>query len=97
MTSSRKKPGVAFWATVVVVAGLVGYPLSYGPYVGAARRDYVPLRVVNAFPYRPLFAVARCLPGCQDSLDRYAAWCTPDGWRPWTRPTYNRTAEWKND
>ena len=26
-----KKPGVAFWATVVVVTVLVGYPLSLGP------------------------------------------------------------------
>ena len=31
MTSDRKKPGVAFWAIVVVVVGLVGYPLSFGP------------------------------------------------------------------
>ncbi len=31
MTPSRKKPGVAFWATVVVVVGLVAYPLSFGP------------------------------------------------------------------
>src|SRR5262245_2297074 len=30
MTSDRKKPGVAFWATVVVVLALA-YPLSYGP------------------------------------------------------------------
>ena len=27
----RKKPGVAFWATVVLVVALVGYPLSLGP------------------------------------------------------------------
>ncbi len=31
MTPSRKKPGVAFWATVVVVVGMVAYPLSFGP------------------------------------------------------------------
>jgi hypothetical protein len=31
MTSDRKKPGLAFCATVVVVAVLVGYPLSFGP------------------------------------------------------------------
>src|SRR5262245_45494980 len=31
MTSDRKKPGVAFWATVMMVVGLVGYPLSIGP------------------------------------------------------------------
>ena len=29
--TNRKKPGVAFWATVVVVVGLVLYPLSLGP------------------------------------------------------------------
>jgi hypothetical protein len=28
--TSHKKPGVAFWATVVVVAVLVAYPLSMG-------------------------------------------------------------------
>jgi len=27
----KKKPGVAFWATVVVVVALVAYPLSFGP------------------------------------------------------------------
>src|SRR5262245_61373937 len=31
MTTSRKQPGVAFWATVVVVVVLVAYPLSFGP------------------------------------------------------------------
>jgi hypothetical protein len=30
MTPSRKKPGVAFWATVVVAA-LIAYPVSFGP------------------------------------------------------------------
>jgi hypothetical protein len=29
--TDRKKPGIASWATVVVVAVLVGYPLSFGP------------------------------------------------------------------
>jgi hypothetical protein len=28
---SRKKPSVAFWATVALVVVLVGYPLSFGP------------------------------------------------------------------
>ncbi len=31
MSHTRKKPGVAFWATVVVVVVLVAYPLSFGP------------------------------------------------------------------
>jgi hypothetical protein len=30
VTRSRKKPGVAFWATVVLVVVLL-YPLSFGP------------------------------------------------------------------
>ena len=29
--TSRKQPGVAFWATVVVVVVLVVYPVSFGP------------------------------------------------------------------
>src|SRR5262245_53508379 len=29
--TSRTKPGVAFWVTVVVVVVLVAYPLSFGP------------------------------------------------------------------
>ena len=29
--TSRKKPGVAFWTTVVLVVVLVVYPLSFGP------------------------------------------------------------------
>ncbi len=31
MTSNRKKPGSAFWATVAMLIALVGYPLSFGP------------------------------------------------------------------
>jgi hypothetical protein len=38
MTSSHKKPGVAFWATVVVVCLLIAYPLSFGPACWIATR-----------------------------------------------------------
>ena len=38
MTSDRKKPGVAFWATVVVVVVLLAYPLSFGPACWGATR-----------------------------------------------------------
>jgi hypothetical protein len=37
--TSRKKPGVAFWATVVLVVVLVGYPLSFGPWCWAISRS----------------------------------------------------------
>jgi hypothetical protein len=51
VTSSRKKPGVAFWATVVVVVVLVllAYPLSFGPACwivarpGTSEQDFGPV------------------------------------------------------
>jgi hypothetical protein len=39
-TSSPKKTGMAFWATVVVVGLLVAYPLSCGPIVYLAGTYY---------------------------------------------------------
>jgi hypothetical protein len=53
MVPSHKKPGVAFWATVVVVVGLVAYPLSFGPACWITSRldrgaDLIPVL------YRPL-------------------------------------------
>jgi len=46
MSESRKKPGVAFWATVVVVVVLVGYPLNFGPAFRLAR--YIPQTVTRS-------------------------------------------------
>jgi hypothetical protein len=40
--TSRKKPGVAFWATVALVLVLVGYPLSLGPAVWLQTRGMMP-------------------------------------------------------
>ena len=37
-----KKPGVAFWATVVVVVTLVLYPLSIGPTIWFYTHNAVP-------------------------------------------------------
>ena len=39
--TSRKKPGVAFWATVALVVVLVGYPLSIGPAAYMAYRGWL--------------------------------------------------------
>jgi len=33
MTEERKKPTAGFWITVALVAVLVGYPLSFGPWI----------------------------------------------------------------
>ena len=43
MTPDRKNPGVAFWASVVLVGILaVAYPLSIGPACWLANRDVLP-------------------------------------------------------
>jgi hypothetical protein len=39
--TDRKKPGVAFWATVVVVVAIVGYPLSLFPIMWLDHRDMI--------------------------------------------------------
>jgi hypothetical protein len=48
-----KKPGVAFWATAVVVAVLVGYPLSFGPACWITSRQDKPHDVFDTL-YFPL-------------------------------------------
>ncbi len=50
--ADRKKPGVAFWATVVVVVVLV-YPLSFGPACWLARRGRISPRWTGKI-FRPL-------------------------------------------
>jgi hypothetical protein len=57
----RKKPSVAFWATVVVVVVLLAYPLSFGPacwvVTGGGLRTEWTLRL-----YRPLIRNAHRSP-----------------------------------
>ena len=49
MSEPRKKPGVAFWASVVVVVGLILYPLSFGPECWwRSRWPYLPFPEVRA-------------------------------------------------
>ena len=55
MSPDRKKPGVAFWATVVVVV-LASYPLSFGPACWFASRTGIGIRALP-FVFRPLTAV----------------------------------------
>ncbi len=67
MTSSHKKPGVAFWVTVVVVALPVIYVMSIGPaFVIQPNCPYVPTYEA----YGPLLIAARRI-GCESLLWRY--------------------------
>jgi len=50
MTPSRSKPGVAFWATVVVVV-LVAYPLSFGPACWLAPHSETVHRCIHVLHY----------------------------------------------
>jgi hypothetical protein len=54
--TDRKKPRVAFWATVVVVVALVGYPLSFGPACWLDDLGYLAARPV-AKSYLPVFRI----------------------------------------
>jgi hypothetical protein len=70
--TSRKKPGVAFWATVVVVAVLVAYPLSMGPIAYLASHQLLPewSRPPLQAIYSPMpFVIKVC--GGTPILDKY--------------------------
>jgi hypothetical protein len=58
MPPDRKKPGVAFWASVVVVVLVLSYPLSWGPACWLTRNGWVPEWLSDAanFLYFPLLA-----------------------------------------
>ena len=60
MTSDRKKPGVAFWATVVVTS-VVMYVLSSGP----ARTLLIQKRIVAPRPQGPVLISSTESPGPQ--------------------------------
>jgi len=70
--TSRKKPGVAFWATVVVV-GLGGYVLSVGPVEYLFQRGLLPDWVIEAgqWFHLPLGVLPERF---TDWLERYAQW-----------------------
>jgi hypothetical protein len=46
MTCDRKKPSAGFWITVALVAVLVGYPLSFGPWLWAVESGHLPRALV---------------------------------------------------
>ena len=78
MTSSRKTPGVSFWATVVVVVVLVAYPMSVGPICWLEARGYFSpeaWEIVWGF-YAPLRWFCTVTPDAvSDCLDWWAGVC----------------------
>jgi hypothetical protein len=68
--TDRKKPGVAFWATVVVIALLIGYPLSFGPACWISSRSGTGVSVVNS-AYQPMLGLAF---GGPDVIQRGTLW-----------------------
>ncbi len=86
MTPSRKKPGVAFWATVVVLVGLSGYPLSMGPACWISSRMDTGAGIVT-IAYQPINWIRDCpvdsnsaVEGIEGILDRYSQFGAADGW-----------------
>jgi hypothetical protein len=61
LTADRKKPGMAFWATVVVVVVLVLYPLSLGPAARLAQEGLLDEEALSII-YSPLGMVVSACP-----------------------------------
>ena len=71
--SSRKKPGVAFWTTVVVVL-LVAYPLSIGPTIWICDQEWSPEWAWPAYwqAYDPIISVCNDGPApLDDAINWY--------------------------
>ena len=98
MTSSPKKPGMAFWATVVVVVGLV-YVLSIGPACWLTSRlntgaEFVPI------VYRPITLFIVGSNGHLSPAGRAIRWYSSIGaapkWRWWRNPAGSNFSEWSD-
>jgi hypothetical protein len=73
MSENRNKPGLAFWATLIVVIA-VAYPLSFGPSCWLASRFDEPHPIFEMC-YRPLGWLAnRTRPHSWNILYPFATW-----------------------
>jgi hypothetical protein len=76
--TSRKKPGVAFWATVVVTVALLAYPLSAGPWCWALGKWGPKPRAirVTGLLFRPVMHLSHKGPTqIAVPLNAYLEWC----------------------
>jgi hypothetical protein len=74
--TDRKKPGLAFWTTVVAVV-VLAYPLSMGPACWASSRVGIGVELVSA-AYKPLFKNTPLW--VADWLERYARLGAAQNW-----------------
>ena len=78
MAARDKKPGVAFWATVVVVVVLVAYPLSFGPAIWLTARGYFRESTVQSF-YMPVLWSAAQAESLENAVTWWGSLGVPDG------------------
>jgi hypothetical protein len=77
--TDRKKPGVAFCATVAVVAAVVlAYPLSIGPAIWLTARGYFRDSAVQSF-YMPILWPAAQVESLDDVVTWWGSLGVPDG------------------
>ena len=90
MTSDRKKPGVAFWATMVGVVPAL-YVASFGPVCWTASR----MRGGDlAYAYYPLMEAARYSRTVSRALQSVANWQSPSSGY-WDLDKYGRFHWWR--
>jgi hypothetical protein len=93
MTSDRKHPSAALWLTVALVAVLVGYPLSFGPWCWCTSRLATEARSVPTV-YRPITLLAEMGSPAMDLLRWYASLCAPINWWLFWAPNGDGGNEW---
>lgn len=73
MSEDRKKPDVAFWATVTLVVVLVAYPLSWGPACRLAFHERCPSWAKTVYDnfYEPIFVMNRSFKTAYSVSHRY--------------------------
>ena len=77
--NDRKQPGAAFLATVVMIAMLPGYPLSFGPACWITSRASAGSLAVPVV-YRPINFVMGRSPAFCRIMTCYAGLGAADGW-----------------
>jgi len=81
MSGPGRKPGAVFWATVMVVAGLL-YPLSFGPACWITSRAHFG-RTTMPIAYCPVLWAMSLDGRIRRGFDEYARFGTPakDNWQ----------------